>query len=276
MAQNPLQQYFRQPKIYISLPSQGMYNKAGTLTGDATNLPVFSMTGMDEIILKTPDALLTGESTVRIFESCCANIKDGWEVSILDTNLLFAAIRIATFGNTMSVEHICPNCSAENEYDLDLSNIVEHYKKCKYQDKVTLKDLTIKIRPLTYRESTKFNLENFKLQQKLAQSDAIEDRTAQQKLINDLFLELSVIQNELYVLSVDSVEVAGQQLVTEHTFIKEWLSNCDKEVFDAIRKNIEDNRETWRSPSYHVQCDSCSHEADITVDLDQSNFFGKA
>jgi DNA-directed RNA polymerase subunit RPC12/RpoP len=275
MANNPLQQYFRQPKIFISLPSKGVYNKPGTLTGDPTNIPVFSMTGMDEIILKTPDALLTGESTVRVVESCCQNIKDGWDVSVLDMPLIFAAMRIATFGNTMSVDHTCSKCGAENEYDLDLNKIVEHYLQCNYDSKVMVNDLVIKTRPLNYKESTEFNLKNFRLQQRLAQSDDIEDRTEQQKMINQLFQELSLIQNDLYVHCVDSVELPGT-VVTEQSFIKEWLQQCDKEVYDAIKRQIEKNREIWKNPTFPVKCDSCGNEVNLAVELDQSNFFGKA
>ena len=77
MSNNPLQQYFRQPKVFITLPSHGVYNKPGTITGSFENMPIFGMTGMDEILLKTPDALLTGESTVKVIQSCCPNIVDG-------------------------------------------------------------------------------------------------------------------------------------------------------------------------------------------------------
>ena len=81
MAQNPLQQYYRQPKVFIPLPSGGIYNKLGTLSGDVSHMPIYSMTGMDEIIVKTPDALLSGKSTVSIIESCCPTVKNGWEVT---------------------------------------------------------------------------------------------------------------------------------------------------------------------------------------------------
>jgi hypothetical protein len=252
-----------------------MFNKPGTLTGDPTNVPVFSMTGMDEIILKTPDALLSGESTVRVVESCCHNIKDAWDISILDMALLFASIRIATFGNTMSVDHTCSKCGSENEYDLDLSKVIEYYAKCKYDNRVTVGDLVIKTRPLNYKESTEFNLKNFRLQQKLAQTDQIQDRTEQQTAINDLFAELSVIQNELYVCCTESVEMPNS-VVTERSFIQEWLQQCDKSVFDAIKSQIEKNREIWTSPVYPVKCDSCGQETNLSVELDQSNFFGKA
>ena len=275
MATNPLQQFFRQPKIYVKLPSQGVYNKPGTFQGDATNMPVYGMTGMDEIILKTPDALLTGESTVKVIESCCPSIKDAWEMSIIDLNMIFAAIRIATFGNEMAVVHDCPKCGSENEYDLDLSHIIEHFNKFTYDNKVELPNMVIKTKPLSYRQSTEFNLKNFRLQQRLQQTEQIEDQAEQQLRINDLFQELSVIQSDLYKASVDTVEL-NNSVVTEATFISEWLSNCDKVVYDSIKNHIEKNRELWKSPDYPVKCDACGNETSIFIELDQSNFFGKA
>lgn len=275
MAQNPLQQYFRQPKVYIKLPSQAAYAAPGSFQGDATNLPVYGMTGMDEIILKTPDALLSGESTVQVIESCIPAVKDAWEVSIMDINVIFAALRIATFGNNMSVTHTCNKCASENEYDLDLGRIIEYFGTVQYESKVVLKDLVIKIQPLNYRQSTDFNLRNFRLQQKLRQTDEIEDRTRQQEMINELFKELSVIQSDLYKASVESVEVANK-VVTESSFINEWLNNCDKSIYDAIKVQIEANKDRIKNPTYHVKCDNCGNEVDLSVELDQSNFFERA
>jgi len=65
MSQNPLQKYFRQPKLSVSLPSKGRFAPPDVITGDPNNLSVFAMTGMDEIVLKTPDSLFTGESSKR-------------------------------------------------------------------------------------------------------------------------------------------------------------------------------------------------------------------
>ena len=247
MPQNPLQQHFRQPKIYISLPSQGAYNKLGTINGDVAKIPVYGMTGMDEIILKTPDALLSGESTVSVIKSCCPNINNGWDVSMLDADMILTAIRIATYGNTIDVTHRCPKCSHENAYALDLGIVIEHFTNCKFDNSVVLQDLTINIQPLNYKQSTEFKLKNFKLQQKLSQAEFVEDATEQQKLINGIFKELSEIQTELYIASVESVQT-GSTVVTERDFITEFLSNCDKMIFDKIKEAIEKNQKTWQMP----------------------------
>jgi hypothetical protein len=277
MANNPLQQYFRQPKIYINLPTKGVYSQPGTFTADVTNLPVYGMTGMDEIVMKTPDSLLSGESIVQVMKSCCPGINDPWNVSVLDTDIIFAAIRIATFGTKMAVTHTCPHCSTENAYDIDLTKLIEFFSNCQYDNKIVLKELVIKTQPLTYKQSTSFSLRNFALQQQLAQAEKIKDEAEQQKIINRLFQDLAAMQNDLYWQSIESVEV-GNTVVNEREYIREWIQNCDKEIFDQVKAQIEKNKSVWSSPNYDVMCENteCNAQNKIRVDLDQSNFFVQA
>lgn len=275
MATNPLQKYFRQPKVFIRLPSGGIYSKPGTIQGDVNHMPVYGMTGMDEIVLKTPDALLTGESTAHVIASCCPSIKDPWEVSVVDVMLILAAIRISTFGPTMPVTHKCEQCETENEYDLDLNKIIEHYMACQFDNTVVDGEIKIKIQPLTYRQSTELNLKNFKLQQRLAQVDVIEDVEERQRQMTPMFKELGQMQNEIYKLMVESIDT-GTQVVTDKVFINEWLDNCDREVFDHIKDLTQKNNDTWTVPTFPVKCDNCGAETNLTVQLDESNFFVKA
>ena len=76
---NPLQKYFRQPKIYIKLPSNGKWYPNGSLeVTDNMEFPVYAMTARDELMFKTPDALLNGQSTVDVIQSCVPSIKNAW------------------------------------------------------------------------------------------------------------------------------------------------------------------------------------------------------
>lgn len=275
MADNPLQKYFRQPKIFINLPSKGVYNAPGSFTGEVTDIPIFGMTGMDEIVIKTPDALLSGESTVKVLESCCPAIKNGWEVSSLDTDMLLTAIRIATYGNNMAVTKTCANCKEENEYDVNLSNIIDHFSNCKFDNKVVLKDLVVKLQPLNYKQTTEFSQKNFQIQQKLSQADKIQDDTEKKKFIADLFQELAQLKNEIFAASIDSVDI-GNAVVTEREYIFDWLSNCDASVLDELKVVFNKNRESWRIPSIKIKCAACDAENVIAIELDNSSFFEKA
>jgi len=271
---NPLQQFFRQPKIYIGLPSKGVYNRPGTIQGDPSNIAVSSMTGMDEIIMRTPDALFSGESSVKIIESCCSSIKDAWDLSSLDIDMLFTAIRIATYGHAMTVGHTCTKCGNENQHELDLNYIIEHFNNCAYKNKIVLKDLIITIQPLTYRQVTDNGLKNYELRKKLSQTESITDEKEQQQLINDLWKELAEVQNNIYLMSIESVETSDVR-VEERSFILEWIRNAEKSIFDAITKQVDDNKKAWQLPTFPVVCqnDECKDSTNITVELDQSNFF---
>ena len=274
MAQNPLTQHYRQPKIFIPLPSAGIYNKLGSISGDVSNMPIYSMTGMDEIIVKTPDALLSGKSTVSIIESCCPVIKDAWEVTTLDSDLLLVAIRIATYGNVLEVVHTCGKCHEENDYDIDLGTVVDHFARCKYDNIIEYNDLTIKLQPLTYRQTTEFSLRNFRLQQQIAASSSLPEEE-QKDAIDALFKALGVMQNDIYTASIETIETPTVA-VTEKHFINDWLNNCDKEVFDKIRQKFDANKELWKIPDVKVKCSACGHESEIAINLDQSIFFATA
>jgi len=276
MAQNPLQEFYRQPKIFVSLPSKGIYNQLGTFTGDPTHMPIFGMTGMDDIIMKTPDALLSGDSSVKLIESCCPSIKDGWAVTTLDVDLLLTAIRIATHGNVLEVVHTCPKCKTENDYDIDLGTVIDHFSSCIYNNTIEVGTLTIKLQPLNYKQTTEFSLRNFKMQQQLA-ATPIEPAEKYKEVVHDLFMELGKMQNEVYSASIESIDT-GKIVVTESNFISEWLQNCDKQMFNIIKAHLDQTKSDWKIPAVKVICSNldCNHESSISVDLDQSNFFDPA
>ena len=275
MATNPLKKYFRQPKVYIDLPSKGIYNKPGTLNAEPVHVPIFGMTGMDEILIKTPDALLNGEATVKVIESCCPVIQDAWDLCLLDLDMILTAIKIATQGNTMSVTHRCSACDAINDYDIELGTIVEHYSKCEYDNKIVLKDLSVKIQPLNYKQWTEFQIKNFQLQRQLKQIFEMTDEDQQSKLIADLYTQITAIQKEAIFLQIASVDT-GDVIVEEREFIDEWLTNCDKNIFDAVKSLVEKNRVAWDIPKVSATCDSCNAENQISVTMDQSSFFATA
>jgi hypothetical protein len=94
-------------------------------------------------------------------------------------------------------------------------------------------------------------------------------------VFKELFEELTTVQHSLFLKSVESVEV-DNQIVDNKDFINEWLTNCDKQIFDELKKHVESNREAWTIPSWPVKCAHCQAESEIYVDLDNTNFFDNA
>lgn len=271
---NPLQQYFRQPKIFISLPSKGLYYKEGSLEGDYANMPVFAMTGMDEIIMKTPDALFSGEATVKLIESCCPYIKDAHQVPSIDVDALLIAIRIATFGEVMNVSSKCKNCEHENDYEISLPSVLDRISQNVYENTIQIGDLAVTLKPLSYSEMAKFNIENFKLQKMLLQlNQETESEEKRQATLDLIYNKLSEIQATLLIESIESVKTPTATVV-EKEYIAEWLTNSVKDVYNQIKTQLEKNKQAWEIPPLEIKCNECGHTDKLHVDLDQSSFFG--
>ena len=108
-AGNPLVKHLRQPKIYIKLPSEGHYWPSNALEKTQNGeYPVYAMTAKDEITFKTPDALLNGQATVDVIQSCIPNIKDAWQTPSIDLDAILVAIRMASFGEKIDMSAQVP------------------------------------------------------------------------------------------------------------------------------------------------------------------------
>ena len=68
--QNPLAKHFRQPAIYIKLPSNGEYYDDAIVTiPENGELPVYPMTALDEISYRTADALFNGAAVANVIKT---------------------------------------------------------------------------------------------------------------------------------------------------------------------------------------------------------------
>ena len=123
---NPLASFMRQPKIYIKLPSQGKYWPPGSLDiPESGELPVYSMTARDELLFKTPDALLNGQSVADVIQNCLPNIKNAWAIPTIDMDTILIALRLATYGEKMAFKHRIPVINEEVEFEIDLRMLLD-------------------------------------------------------------------------------------------------------------------------------------------------------
>lgn len=271
---NPLHKYFRQPKLFLAAPSRGVFYSEGTIVGDHQNIPVCAMTGMDELILKTPDALFSGESTIRVIESCCPTVKDASTLPGIDIDAFIISIRIATYGENMQVEHRCKHCSELNDYEIDLGTMIGYLQGCAWNSKLQIDDFVVNLRPLTYKQISQNSIESYGLQRQLMQlgdTDQMSDNE-RQELMDSIYNRLTDIQVNTTINHIDSVELANET-VTNKGFIDEWLRNADRSIYEKIKKRIEENRDTWKIPELDVKCNHCGTGDKVSVTMDQASFF---
>lgn len=158
--QRPLEKYYRQPAVYIKLPSGGKYYDKTVFTPTQTGeIPVLPMNAKDELSFKTPDAMMNGQATVDVIKSCVPNFLDPWKMVNYDTDVVLLAIRIATYGETMNIKYRTPVTGDEMEHTVNLPALLEELAKVQIKDEVTTsKGFKITMEPLTYTTLTKVQL----------------------------------------------------------------------------------------------------------------------
>ena len=273
---SPLRQFQRQPKLYIDLPSNGKwYDENIVSEGTSSNLAVFSMTANDEIGFKTPDALVTGESTIRNIKSCIPAILDPWNIRTIDTDSILMAIRMATYGQHMTVASKCGKCGEENAYEVDLQKYLDMYSSKSYNDTLQYENFIIKLHPLTYRQWTDIQKRQTGFSRALNfQVPKIEDDNEKEKIIQSIVDQINDLTLASIINQVKSVEVDGE-IENNPEEIANFLNSQDAALFHSVKKQIEININEWTLPLEDIKCEACGNEEKLRVSLDSSDFFAK-
>jgi hypothetical protein len=277
--ESPLKKYKRKPKVYIDLPSQGKYSSTGTTHNDVySQLAVFSMTAADEILFKTPDALINGEATARCIQSCIPAIQNPWDIPTLDLDTILIGIRMATYGDTLTVSSKCPSCKTTHTYDIGLSDLLTYYQTCEYTDTLVIDDFTFKLRPVNYKTLTENQKKSVALQRaiEVQSRSLIEGSDEHNEFVDNLLNQIADHGINMIFDNIESITVDGET-ETQRSEIVDFLTNADVEIFTKIKQHIEKQSATWRTPSQTVVCgnDECKKEHKIFVGLDQSDFFAR-
>jgi T4 bacteriophage base plate protein len=271
---NPLKQFFRQPAIYLRLPSEGNHWPKNSLEmPENKELPVFPMTAIDEITYRTPDALYNGQAVVNVIQSCLPNIRNAWDVPAMDLNAILVAIRIASYGHSMDLTTKCPSCETEGEYSIDLRSVLDKLSSADFDQGIEHRDLVIHFRPMDYRQQNETNHLQFE-QQKNIQMIQMSELTDEQKIVelNKSLQRITELTIEALKWSIASIRTP-QALVTEPGFIHEFLTNCDRKLYSQIKDHIINLREASELKPLQIKCNECGHEYLQQISLDQATFF---
>lgn len=274
---NPLQKYFRQPAIYLRLPSQGQYYPDGALNMPVNQeLPVYPMTALDEITYRTADGLFNGSSVVDVIKSCVPNIVDPWQMPSVDLDTVLIAIRIASYGHEMEFNTKCPECESENDFALDLRTVLEKISMPNYQETLNIGDLVIYFKPLTYFEANQNSMDQFE-DTKILQTIPDADMPEQQKLdiLHGALIKLGEMTVKALTQCISLIK-AGDDVVTDKEHISDFIRNADKKVYDAIRARVEKYRDASTLQPVQAQCEQCEKIYTTPFTMDVANFFGSS
>ena len=278
---NPLNKYFRQPSIYVSLPSGVAYPPHVVTPSQTGELGVMPMTAKDEIRFKTPDALMNGQGVVDVIQSCVPDIKDAWQVKSYDLDTILVAIRIATYGETMEINFTVPGANEKVSHTINLPAILDQLRSTKVDTEIVLKDgLRIKIRPLTYQDMTSTSLQTFQ-QQKMysAIQDSQLSDEEKAKRFNDAFKSLTDLNSSILLKNINSMTMTDGTEITDPKHIKEFVDNANATLIKEIEDNLMELRGQGAVKPLKMKAteDQIKKGAPVTyevpVTFDTSNFF---
>ena len=275
---NPLSKYFRQPQLYIQLPSQGRWYPAGALDLPVTKeVPIFPMTAKDELSMQSPDALLSGQTTVDLIQSCVPNIKNAWLIPTVDLDYILIAIRRATYGNAMDFTSVCPHCKKSNENTINLEILQNQIYNPNFEETLTFNELELYLQPQNFKQLNFINLQKFESQKMLKiindQQQSEVDRLKQIDVILKTLLELTIqsVSN-----SIIAIKTADGTVVQEPEFIEDFLRNYKKQVWEKIADRIESIANQSPIKNIELICEqtACAKPYKTPLIFEMSNFFG--
>ena len=280
---NPLETYFRQPAIYITLPSKGEYYPPDTLTfNENKEIAVYPMTAKDEIVMKTPDALLTGQSTVDVIQSCIPAIKDAWKIPSIDIDTILIAIRIATYGEEMPVSIPITEIKESLSASVNLTNALERVNGHVPNTELILPSgIKVKIKPIDYAMMSRQAMRVYDEQRmvKTVQDSELDDETKTKKYM-EVFTKVAMYSVDEMISSIDTIHTPDGKQVTEQGYITEFVQNMDVSTSKLIKQKIDEIRKTGAIPpmEYDVPEDMVEKGAPKTISVpmtfDTSVFFG--
>lgn len=276
---NPLAAYFRLPGISVKLPTGGRFLPKGALEmNDKGEIEVYPMRAADEILLKSPDALMSGLAVERMVGSCVPALKTPKLISAPDLDVILLAIKAASSGTTMAIEVQCPKCEQENTFDADLAAILATVKPLPDVLEVRLADdLVVSIKPHCLDEQTRLLISAYEQNRRTQLLDMEDNELTddeKQDILRETLNNVEHLQHQSLVNAIEYITIRDQKVV-DRGMLMEFLAKTTNEFLTAIRKKIEEVNNMGIDRSVKAQCQKCKHKWKTQIEFNPSTFFGQ-
>lgn len=258
---NPLLDKLRIPGATYRLPSQGIFYTNGELDPSVKNgeVEVYPMTAMDEIIISTPDKLLSGKAITEVFSRCIPQILKPSQLLSKDVDYLMCCLRLVTFGDTITVNyhHSCEGAKS-HEYTVNILPIVRAAKQIDPTTVSSSFTLTMPngqvviLNPLRYDAVIKL----YELTAMMKDEDQLTDQEAKELVVGSL---TNIIQ------SVDGT--------TDKKMIEEWVMGIPLGWKKQIQRSAQTTNEWGVDLKETKQCQDCGQDIVLEVAANPVSFF---
>jgi hypothetical protein len=278
MQTNPLTKYFRAPKLYIKLPSEGKFYPPNFLTTAANGeIAVYPLTAIDQILLKTPDAILNGEALLKVVKNCVPDVADPKLLVEPDINVILLAIRIASSGSTAEWKISCSNCNHENLFDVNLADILATAQSVEGTSEILINNsLRVKVRPYNFEQRNKQILNEIEESQTLTllNSNTELDENSKIAQLSQHVDKMAQRTFDVLAMSIESVTVIETgEVVDDPQFIQEFVKGISRTQADVITSSIRNLNQSGLDTVNKFKCENCGHAWEQKLDFDPTSFF---
>jgi len=255
---NPLLARVEMPGSTFQLPSRGLFYKKGELRDDVEmgEVHIHPMSAYDEILMKSPDHLFSGEAVDKVFRRCIPQVLLPLKLLAKDVDFLLVCLRQVTFGNEMDITymHDCEDAKA-NPYVIQLSDFISSSKKI--DPTTVVKNYTV---TLENGQVVKLNPSRFEDVIKLYQSAETGNQLTPE---DELDMSVHIIRSIIF--SVDGEE--------DPLLIEEWIRKISAGWLVKLTKNIEKASDFGPDFSLHAMCKDCEKDIVIQTPVNPISFF---
>lgn len=277
---NPLKQFYRTSRLTVKLPSRGIFYQDGDISyTEDHEVSILPMTAADELALKNPDALLSGQAILDVIKSCIPSVKNPKKLLHCDIETLLVGIHHASYGDTLTLKVTCPECKHQNTYELSLDHVLNQADSL---DRDFIAELDPKIevyvKPGTFEafvKRQKSEINTKKIQRLMMQENSTEEQKL--SLINRIFTDLTSLTYDLILDGIDKIVVTNEEdeepvVVTDRKHIDEFLRNIDTKAIDKIEETLREVNSVGIENKTHAVCVECGHEWEAPIEFNPVNF----
>jgi hypothetical protein len=252
---NPLLQKTTMPGEIVRLPSQGLLytNVLGDHVTDG-EVHVYPMTAMDEIVIKSPDLLFSGDAIRQVFQRCIPDVIDVDGLFAKDIDFLMLVLRKVSYGSEYDVKHThtCEGAKS-HEYTcmigeaisaavgLDPTTLDQSYTTTLENNQV------VKFTPMKFRDVVKI-------------MQTTDSDTSPEKQQDDLFDAMIAL-----ITDVDGT--------TDRDMIMEWLVQLPIQMVKQLMSKVEVVSDWGPSYQFNKECKDCGESFSLNVPMNPLNFF---
>ena len=256
---NPLLEKARIPGETFTLHSRGLFYDNGELDPSVKNgeVNILPMAAIDEITLKTPDKLFSGQAIEDVFKRCVPQVLKPLDLHSKDVDFLLTCLRKISFGDNIEIayNHECSEEAKEHRYVFSIDPFIKESKqidptKVGAAYKLTFDNgQTVSLSPLRFKST--LNL--------------------YQSAVQEKDMDIDQVSKDLIKLYVGIIQDVDGTKDPEH--IAEWLNEIPAGWIHKILEALEKVSD-W-GPTFEVtqQCKDCGEDVVISSPINPIAFF---